>query len=185
MTVKNLLAETARLVGRHDLANNIEKNYTDDETSKLKRTLNFCLNAVVDELARGYFPVSTESNLTSVNGDIYFATFPERPVRILDVVRNGESVDWVISADHLHTVCGDVCVFYEYVPKPIEESREFSYPDIYVNEILVIYGMAAEYCLINGEISESTAWESKYRSEIDRRLSAKPIRGRIPPRRWL
>ena len=39
--------------------------------------------------------------------------------------------------------------------------------------------------LIEGDISCAEMWESKYRTEIDRQLSLLPVRGRIPPRRWI
>lgn len=50
---------------------------------------------------------------------------------------------------------------------------------------LVEYGMAAEYFLVAGDSEAYSAWESKYRAEIEMLLSRSSVKERIPPRRWI
>ncbi|MDE7380052.1 MAG: hypothetical protein K2N14_03265, partial [Clostridia bacterium] len=62
---------------------------------------------------------------------------------------------------------------------------DFFYPVFAVSARLVEYGMAAEYFLVNGDGAGYTAWEAKYRGEIENLLSRAGVKGRIPPRRWI
>ena len=71
------------------------------------------------------------------------------------------------------------------MPDALTHESQLSYPHPAVGDALISYGVAAEYMLIEGDISCAEMWESKYRTEIDRQLSLLPVRGRIPPRRWI
>lgn len=183
MTVNDLIIQTMRLVGRPDCAEHTES--PDDETSRMMHTMLFCYNAVIDELARGYFPLKTCEELESGEGQYRLEDFALTPLKILRVAVGEKAVGWRISPGYLCCDEKKINVEYEYVPAKADFGTTFAYPDYSVSETLVEYGMAAEYMLICGDIQGSEAWESKYRTEIDRLLSLQTVRGRIPPRRWL
>lgn len=184
MTVNQLITRTLTLIGRSDAAEEGE-NATAADTLRMRRTLLLCFNAVADELARGYFPLKTVQSMSSDDGRYMFAEFPLVPYRINAVTSGGKKVPWRLRPLCIECDCKQIEVEYEYVPDRKEASDEFDYPDTAVSDIMVQYGMAAEYMLICGDAEASSAWESKYRGEIDRQLSARPVRGRVPPRRWL
>ena len=186
MQVKNILIDVMRMVGRPDAAEECEGDgQLSVETERMQRALLLCLNAVTDELARGYFPLKDVQSLSSQSGEYSYSSFEHTPYRIVRVTSDGKKVRW--SAEPLSLVCDSksVEVEYEYVPDALGLSDEFSYPDSSVGVALVSYGVAAEYMLIAGEVESAEMWESKYRSEIGRQLSLSPVRGRVPPRRWL
>jgi hypothetical protein len=145
----------------------------------------FCYNAVVDELARGYFPVRTSETMSSSDCKFNFAKFTHRPLKIIKVLSGGRKVDWITFPEFLTTDRADVTIEYEYVPDKAVESDDFYYPDATVGERLVTFGMAAEYLLICGEVESAGCWETRYRAEIDRLLSQRSVKERIMPRRWL
>lgn len=184
MTVNNLITETLVLMGMSQAADEGEDPSAAD-TARMRGILLLCFNAVADELARGYFPLKTVQTLTSDTGSYMFADFPLVPYRIISVKSGGEKVAWKLRPLCIECDRPSIDVEYEYVPQRKESDDEFSYPDTAVSELLVEYGMAAEYMLICGDAEASAAWESRYRAEIDRQLSARPVRGRVPPRRWL
>ncbi len=186
MKVKDVICEALRLAGRNDAADAISENNTlTDEVSRLKRACLTYLNAVLDELAREYFPLIKEEQLYGENGVIAFSDFSRKPLEIKRVSADGKPVKWHISPDYLQTEDKIVTVCYAYVPDPLTEDDEFFYPDFAVSERLTECGMIAEYFLVLGDASSSAAWENKYRNEIENLLSRSTVRGRIPPRRWI
>lgn len=185
MKVINILCETMRLIGREDAADETENGTPSDGAARLKRALLTYLNAVLDELARGYFPLDTEEEMSAVDGVYPFASFLKTPYKINRVTDGEKAIEWHISPDYLHAEAEKITVFYEYLPPALEEEDEFFYPVFAVGIRLVEYGVAAEYFLVAGDGSAYSAWESKYRNEIETLLSRSSVRGRIPPRRWI
>jgi hypothetical protein len=185
MTVKEIIKDAMRLVGRADAAETAYADGEDEEVKRLEHTMLFCYNAVLDELARGYFPVKAEEKMTSDTGRYLFENFTKKPVRILKVKRGEKKIEWHILPEYLQTDAGEVTVEYEYVLDKSNGDGDFYYPDAEVGERLVTLGMAAEYQLICGEVESANCWEERYRAEIDRLLSCHTVKERIPPRRWL
>ncbi len=186
MTVKEVICDTLRLVGKDEMAGLIEEDSDlDEESARIYRALLTYLNAVRDELARAYFPLFTEEEMHSDNGQFAFAAFKKTPFSIKSVTSGKKAVKWHISPDYLVADGRDITVKYTYVPKPLGEGEEFSYPDFAVGARLVQYGMIAEYYLVLGDASGSAAWEEKYRNEIETLLSHSTVKDIIPPRRWI
>ncbi|MDE6850814.1 MAG: hypothetical protein K2J54_05770 [Clostridia bacterium] len=185
MKVKEILCQTMRLVGRTEAADCIERNSLTDEAARLKRALLTYLNAVLDELARGYFPLDTEEEMCSENGVYAFADFLKAPFKINRVTDGKNPIGWHICPDYLLADAEKITVYYEYLPQQLSEDDEFFYPVFAVSPRLVQYGMAAEYFLVAGDGEGYNAWESKYREEIEMLLSRSGVKERIPPRRWI
>ena len=185
MKVYQIICDTLRLVGRTMVADNIEEDDYTDEAERLQRALLTYLNAVLDELARGYFPLDTEEEMSSEDGVYSFASFLKAPVKINRVTDGKNPVEWHIYPDYLRTDCKKITVYYEYLPPLLRVNDDFFYPVFAVSPRLVEYGMAAEYFLVAGDSEAYNAWESKYRSEIEMLLSRSSVKERIPPRRWI
>lgn len=185
MKVIDIICETMRLTGRAAAADSIEDDSETDEAVRLKRALLTYLNAVLDELARGYFPLDTEEEMYSENGVYAFADFLKAPVKIKRVTDGENAVEWHIYPDYLHTGCKKITVYYEYLPPVLGENDEFFYPVFAVSPRLVEYGMAAEYFLVAGDSEAYNVWEGRYRAEIEMLLSRSSVKERIPPRRWI
>lgn len=185
MKVKDLICNVMRLAGRTSAADSIENGAPTDEAARLKRALLTYLNAVLDELARGYFPLDTEEQMRSQNGVYAFGDFLKAPVKINRVTDGEKPIEWHICHDYLQTDCKNVTVYYEYLPPELSEDDEFFYPVFAVSPRLAEYGMLAEYYLVAGDGGAYNVWESKYRSEIEMLLSRSTVKERIPPRRWI
>lgn len=184
MKVKQIVADAMQAVGRSDAAELYAADAADGETERLAYTLLFCYNAVADELARCYFPVTASEEMSSSNGKFAFSSFGHTPVKILRVTSGGKSVDWQTVPGYLCTSEKKITVEYRYAPDKAKEEDEFFYPDGAVGERIFVCGMASEYFLIGGEVESAELWENKYRNEIDRRA---PLRtcATVPPRRWV
>ena len=186
MQVKQLLADVMRMVGRPDAAEEWQSTaQLSGEAGRMQQAMLLCLNAVTDELARGYFPLRTSQKLLASDGGYAFSAFDHAPCRVLSVTCGGREQKWSYSPFGVLCDAPEALIEYEYVPEPFELTDEFSYPDAAVGIPLVCCGVAAEYMLIAGDTACAEMWESKYRAEIDRQLSRSASAGRIPPRRWL
>lgn len=186
MKVKEVICEALRLVGRDDVADAISAGQTlTDDKSRIKRAFLTYLNSVLDELARGYFPLDAQEDMFSPNGKFAFADFTYGPIKIRRVKKGGKDIEWRVVPGYLIADAGVITVYYEYAPSALAENDDFGYPAYAVGKNLVEYGMVAEHYLVLGAASESKAWENKYRDEIEALLARCSLQGRIPPRRWI
>ncbi len=184
MKIKEVVARALMLAGRADAAHATEEDGAlSGEAAEAQKTALYCVNAAEDELARFYFPLTYAEVLPSSGGKFAFSRFKYYPVRIISVKRNGREIAYTVNPADLAADADSVEVTYAYVPKKKGLSDDSEFGDMLGAEIPAL-GAAAEYCLINGEISLSSALEERYRLAIDkaRIISDCPD---IPPRRWV
>lgn len=183
--VSELIKKAMILVGRYDAAQTYGDGDLTDEQSVLVKNLLYCFNAVADELTRHYFPVIVEQSFTAVSGKVYFTKFTYNPGKVVSVTdSDGNAVKYKQYYDRIEVDENYVVVKYCALHSTKEETDE-SGLDGRMGDVLVSYGMAAEYCLINGECSLAEMWENRYRAELDRTLADLPSGGYIAPRRWV
>jgi len=186
MTVLEVICGAFRLVGKDDLADTAEAGGTlTDIQLREKRAFLAYYNAVLDELARGYFPLDAQDTLTSKGGRFSLSDLSNGVIRIRRVEKGGKPIPFRVVKDYVLAEAESADIFYEYAPPAAAEEDSFSYPVYAVGERLVQYGMVAEYYLVLGSSSESEKWEEKYRNEIEALLARCSLKGRIPPRRWI
>ena len=186
MKVKEVICYALQLVGRDDVAQEVAGSFAlSSEVARLKNIFLTYFNSVLDELARGYFPLSAKEDVFLTDGRVSLSSFSKRVVRIKRVLVAKKTVEWHIYAGYLYVDAENATVYYEYAPQPLGETDEFFYPEFAVGERLVAYGMAAEHFLVSGCAEESRAWEQKYHDEIEALIARCTVKPRIPPRRWI
>ena len=114
----------------------------------------------------------------------YTASFTHIPIKIKRVTAGGESVKFEVFTHYICVQAKSVTVEYEYAPSRKNLDGASDYGDE-VGEYLIALGMAAEYCLINGEAEAADKWEQAYRARLDAVQRALPVCAHIPPRRWI
>ncbi len=183
--VKDLIQKTMRLVGRADAAEVYGAAEPDAEHQLLVKNLLYCFNAVADELLRHYFPTNAKQAVSVTEGKFYFSSLSAPPLRLISVTDgNGNAVPYQLFPDHLELSADSVVIDYVALHAAKQENEQ-SGLDGRMGDKLIIYGMAAEYCLINGECGLAELWENRYRVELDRSMADLPASARIPPRRWV
>lgn len=185
MKVKDIIIYACRLIGRDDVAAAFLSGETlTAEQSETVETLLYCQSAVEDELARFYFPLVREEQLASADGQYEFSSFALPPVKILSVKSGGAEVNYRLLTKGIKAEANQITVTYGYSPqkKNISDESEYSAP---IGERLIAAGVAAEFCVINGEVKEAELWEGVYRREIDRAQKKCDRPAHIPPRRWV
>ena len=186
MKIKEIVFTALKLLGRGDIASALEKGETlSEEATRTADSLLYCVNAVIDELARYYFPLVHKEQLYLTLGKVNFSEFTFRPVKILNVTANGKKTEFKVYPQYLTAGGVSIEVEYEYAPdkKGLEDNCDYAGFD--VSERLIADGAVAEFCILNGEVSASEYWEGEYRREIDRARSKYRKAAKIPPRRWV
>lgn len=182
MEVKKVIASALNLLGRADLVPALDSG--GEEGRELIQTLLYCFNAVEDELARKYIPLTARDELISPHTRFYYTLFTRTPVRIKRVTVDGVAVKYEVYAQHLVVQSEKISVEYEYAPRRKTLADNSDYGDE-VGEYLIALGMASEYSVINGEAEMADRWEKAYRARLDGVQRALPVCAHIPPRRWI
>lgn len=185
MKVKDIVTRALLFAGRDDVVAAIGEDDYDKEQLDAYNTAILCFNAVEDELARCYLPLKKRENFFSENGEIEFAKFSERPVKILSVKSSSGKCKFEVLPEKLVTRAGRVSIEYNYSPKAKGIKDESAYSEVQANETLIAAGTAAEFCLIYGDAGAANEWETRYRREIDTVQRRKFSDAKIPPRRWV
>ena len=185
MKVKDIILRVLTFVGREDVVRAIDEDDFDDEQDEALRTALLCFNAVEDELARRYLPLMMTEKFCSDSGEIEFAVFSERPVKILSVKNAAGECRYETLADRIKTCAGEVSVEYNFAPQPKKLEGDSAYTEAQASLALIAAGTASEFCLISGDAGAADMWETKYRREIDLIQRKKYSGTKIPPRRWV
>ena len=184
MKVKDVISSALRLIGRAELISALSDGKADDEGQELIETLLYCFNAVEDELARKYIPLTVREEIISPDTKFFYTTFTHYPVKIKRVTVDGVPVAYEIYTTHMVVAAKKIVVEYEYAPtrKKLDGTSDFHDE---VGEYLLALGIASEYSVINGEAEMADMWEKKYRAQLDGVQRSLPVCANIPPRRWV
>ena len=126
MKVKQIMASAARLCGRQDMAEFLEKGIA-EELSAAEReaeTLLKCYNLAENEIALDYLPLENTETVGS-DGEIPFRALSFPPVEILAVRgESGEKLPFTVGAECIRVREGKVRVHYSYRPRVKNMSDE-------------------------------------------------------------
>ena len=190
MTVKEVVTLAAGCLGREDLIAAIAKTastLTSDEKLELDSLLR-CYNFVENEVALDYCPLTNEETVSIFDDTISYSNLKRKPVNIRKVVCGG-----TVQRFKIYPTCiglpdgyaGKASVQYDYAPnekKSLESTCEFS--ENTLSARLLALGVAAQYCLVNGETGRAAVWDKKFRDALRaKNLLRKTVM--IRSRRWV
>ncbi len=191
MKVKNIITRALRYINRADVIPAVENGTLSGEPKTVVDTLIYCFNAVEDELSRYYLPLVTQQTFSLTTHRLPYTAFEYTPVKILKVTLNGKEAGYSVEPKQLYIDFSEtqytnntVSVKYGYAPSSKDIGGDSAYGDE-CGEKLIAYGISAEYMLLNGEMQLSSAWEERYRKEIETVQKSFPSAKHVPPRRWV
>lgn len=190
MLIKDVIISVLRILGRNELASAVEDGAAlNAEEKETVTTLLYCFNAVESEIAVNYIPLTESKELESATGQYFLFLLDHVPSKIIRVTAGGKEVEYELYPEYITTAEKAVVIEYEYHPskKTMDDSSDYGAE---IGERAFACGVAAEYCLINGETDAADIWEKKYRQAVDKVQAAAAESGRktggyIPPRRWV
>ena len=169
MSVRELLEAAARAVEDSELADAIsQKNEKSNEQFKKKaERLLACFNAIQSDVAINYLAPTARVDLTRESTQL--DDISSRLIRIVGVyTKEGNyAVDYDICGDALIVNGLGVYAVYEYIPEDSDIEGEFYYKDKIIGKRAFVYGVCAEYCLLEMRYEESSNWESRYRQAVE------------------
>ncbi|MCD8372632.1 MAG: hypothetical protein LUD27_04960 [Clostridia bacterium] len=183
--VSDAILAALQLLDRADIAEAYEGGTLTEEHTRTVYALLHCYNSVEDELARTFFPLEKEEEVTAEDGKFYFTSLAYTPVKILSVLSGGKPVKYRLTPQYIQTNAVNLQIKYRYAPDAKAMDDESDYDGRTVSCRMLAYGVAAEYCLIQGDIAESESFESRYKTAIDGVRKLSPARRYILPRRWI
>lgn len=190
MTVKEVITLAAGCLSREDLIPAFDKN--EGELSKEEKleldSLIRCFNFVENEVALDYCALKKEEVVEVTENKIFYTEFSSAPFNIRKVICGGDLARfsaypaYILLSDGWQ---GSALVVYDYIPSTktsLNEESEFG--DRGISARLLAYGVAAQYCIVNGETGHAATWDKKFRDA----LRAKNMLRRtlsVRSRRWV
>lgn len=138
---------------------------TDDIRNNLVR----CYNLVEQELATDYFPILEVDKFFYVDDKIYYKDFSRKPYMLKGIQDfHGDSVSFRLTPEYINLIKnydgGTFFVKYYYIPDAKELYSTCTYGAEYIS--ILKYGIAAEYCLANGNFEQAKIYNDKYKERI-------------------
>ena len=184
MKVKQIMASAARLCGRQDVAEYLERGFTEDLSAAEREaeTLLKCYNLAENEIALDYLPLRREERFES-DGCVPYAAFAEPPVEILSVRDEaGRSLRFAAGEKGVRVREGRAVIRYSVRPrvKGPGDRPELSEKG---DARLLALGTACEYALMSGNYDAASLLDRRYRDALA--CACRERGGRLRMRRWV
>ena len=148
----------------------------EESLDELQKRLDKEIGCVVDYTncspdRKTYCPIRREERVEITENKIYYTEFSQAPVNIRKVVCGGYLARfaaypaYILMSDDRQ---GSALVVYDCIPctkNAFDEQSEFS-EESGVSARLLAYGVAAQYCLVNGENGRAALWDKKFRDAL-------------------
>ena len=189
LNVKNIIKSAGTMLGIDELKSLSSTEQLDDRTQAIINDMLYCFNEVYQELLADYFPIIIEEEAEAdASGYINFSSLSKTICRLYAILdKNRQSLNYVVlnNRARLYNKIKDVIVRYSYIPalaSSINDTIECA--TLGVSERIVALGVACNYCLMRGKITEASIYEQKYKNSIESaKMPTKYMR--LKPRRWM
>lgn len=183
MKVKQIMASAARLCGRQDVAEYLERGFTEDLSAAEREaeTLLKCYNLAENEIALDYLPLENAETIGS-DGKISLRALAFPPVEILAVRgESGEKLPFTVGAECIRVREGKVRVYYSYRPR-VKKIADEAESNSRAGERVLALGTACEYALMSGMFDAAILLDRRYRDALA--CACRERGGRLKMRRW-
>lgn len=182
MQIDEVIKTTAQILNLTGVAEALAagKGAQDEDVLKLL----CCVDFILDETARDYFPLFKTETLKPKNGRVSYTDFSRVPVGVVWVKANGKKTAFTRLYDAIETVKADeVEIKYCFKPAKAVLGGETEWEDGTPSLRILAYGTAAEYCVMNDMDEEAALWDKRYRDATERARAEKTQR-KMRERRW-
>ena len=170
LNVANVIKSASMMLSVEELKNFPE--IQDDEMSNnLSDLMLYCLNEVIAELSCNYFPLVVEEEVELTDGCVYYQDL-EKPVVRIYAVKDSEqkTLPYQKFSDHLRVYNNleKVIVRHSIMPQKItSEMTEIKDINVEVTEQMLALGVATEFCLCRGKLTQATIFDQKFKDAIE------------------
>ena len=189
MTIKNILKIACLFLGKENIVNvlNLEDYETasDSEKSEVQFLIS-CLNLVYEEVATDYIPLYVRENVSLDDNKILIKSLSKKLLEVISIKdRNGYKVKYKNFPNHLEVDGVASEILYRYQPDEISKiDDEIECFSNKITEKVFAFGVAMEYCFIQGLYDDAQIWEKRFKDALLVRASKKSNM-KLPVRRWI
>lgn len=188
MTIKSILKTACLFLNKEDLCEKIDVEDFDSLSEAYKSQINFllkCLNLTYQEIASDYIPLLKKESISFVDGEILLSSLSKKFLEVVSLrSKNGEKVKYKIYPDYIEANIDEADMVYKYLPSNLTSlSSTIETFANRVSEITLAFGVAMEYCFINGLHEDAAVWERRFKDALFIR-SSKKNNIKLPVRRW-
>lgn len=183
MKINDVIKQVANML---QLTNVASANLTifenlDSQTQKDINLLVSCINEVLCDIATDHLPLKAIENITVSNGQFSLNSLSNTFHKLISI---NTSKNYSIELETLKIENGTYQLTYAYLPEEYDIDDTITDCDKRLTLYALCFGVAAEYCLILGNYSESEMWNSRFESamQIAKRNSKMP---KLKERRWI
>lgn len=158
MTLKEIMTDVLALLDIRDIT------LTDDAVAGDRRlsTIVDCVNFALEEIASSYAPLIACETVSFRGGAAPYSDLREMVYKVMSVVIDGESIDFVKDVSGIKANADKAQVYYRYLPRRIGKLSDRAPVATGLPRIAVAYAACAEYALVRGEFEQRVAFEDKF-----------------------
>lgn len=158
-----------------------ERQITDNKELML---LVKCANLVQSELAE-YFPLKTSDTVEVQNSQIEYTQLSQSIIEVISVTYKGGKIKFNSLPKYLSVSInsGEVNVNYNYRPESVTFYDSLTLGSTKIDERILAYAIASEYCLIKGLYEDASLWDSRYKTAL-KTISSSSREMVVKSRRW-
>ena len=171
MIAKDVIKNVATFLGLTDLLNTTlldGANVPDENETKEINILIACCNMVLNQVASEYVTLKQKVNLTSNTGVIKYSSISSKIiVDVLKVKLNGVEVPFNCAPENLETSPGNLEIEFAYQPTNCTNvNSQIDFNNFKLSSRVMAYGVAAEYCFINGNYDDALIWDNRFKTSL-------------------
>ena len=168
MTVKEIVTLTATFLGRREIINLIKKGEEAGESvGQSVEALVDLTNVVINELAFSYIPSIKIEDAVAKNRRVYYKDLSETALKIHNVYdMGGKKTNFSYTPEYIIVGADKVSVEYEYSPKAKTIDEDVCYMEKDVPARVIAYGVASEFCIVEGDFDQAVMWHKRYTDAI-------------------
>lgn len=168
MIVRDVIAEVAKIAENDSLYQKIKNNTGNaDEYVKDKiEVLLGCYKFVVRDVALNYYEFVKKMEVPV--DSVALSGFVDPIIKIVAVTdKQGNKLQYKQDYDQITVESCPFVLHYKTIPNVQYVTENFVYEGTEIGVNVIIYGMLAEYMLMQNRVDEALNWESKYRLALD------------------
>ncbi|HAJ77702.1 MAG TPA: hypothetical protein DCO89_01360 [Clostridiales bacterium] len=183
MKINDVIKEVAIMLQLSNVSSAYLSNFEnlDTQTQRDVNLLLSCANEVLSDIATDHLPLKFAEEITVTSGQFNLSGLSKTFHKLISIET---AEDYSIELDTLKIKSGKYKITYNFLPEIYEIGDTIADCDIRITSYALGFGIAAEYCLICGNYSESEMWNSRFESavQIARRSAKMP---KLKERRWI
>lgn len=185
MKIRDYVASVASLLSLWDSnkVDMIEVDNNDPITTKRINKIAEMVNGIINEIASFFIPLIVQKHVNTSDGVVAFSSLKSSVVSIEKVIgEQGKEISFETYHDKIVMSENSGTVYFRIIPGNYNYNNEIDYSELELPRKVIVYGVAAEFCLSEGLFDEAVVWHEKYREQL--KLLTKPKNYNTAKRTW-